>query len=73
MAIEAVRQQTTETLQKLYDGKLRLEVATAARSSTPGLRTDADGQSRSAKSVRQTGISLRLDLAPHPDCRDIAK
>src|SRR2546426_2570492 len=38
-----------------------------------GLRTNADGKTRNAKSLRQTGISLRLDLAPHPDYRDIAK
>ena len=37
------------------------------------LRTNADGKTRNAKSLRQTGISLRLDLAPHPDYRDIAK
>jgi hypothetical protein len=38
-----------------------------------GLRTNADGKTRNAKSLRKTGISLRLDLAPHPDYRDIAK
>jgi integrase len=38
-----------------------------------GLRTNADGKTRNAKSLRQTGISLRLDLAPDPDYRDIAK
>jgi hypothetical protein len=26
-----------------------------------------------AKNLRQTGISLRLDLGPNPDYRDIAK
>ena len=39
-----------------------------------GLRTDADGRTRDAKSLRQTGISMRLDLGPaNPDYRDIAK
>lgn len=37
------------------------------------LREDADGRTRDAKSLRQTGISLRLDLGPNPDYRDIAK
>jgi hypothetical protein len=37
------------------------------------LGTDADGCTRDAKSLRQTGISLRLDLGPNPDYRDIAK
>lgn len=37
------------------------------------LRTDAEGKTRDAKSLRQTGISLRLDLGPNPDYRDIAK
>jgi hypothetical protein len=37
------------------------------------VRTDADGRTRDAKSLRQTGISLRLDLGPNPDYRDIAK
>jgi integrase len=37
------------------------------------LRTDADGRTRDAKSLRQTGISLRLELGPNPDYRDIAK
>lgn len=37
------------------------------------LRVAADGRTRDAKSLRQTGISLRLDLAPNPDYRDIAK
>jgi integrase len=37
------------------------------------LRTAAEGRTRDAKSLRQTGISLRLDLAPNPDYRDIAK
>jgi integrase len=34
---------------------------------------DLDGRTRNAKSLRQTGISLRLDLGPNPDYRDIAK
>ena len=38
-----------------------------------GLRVDANGRTRDAKSLRQTGISLRLDLGPNPDYRDIAK
>jgi hypothetical protein len=38
-----------------------------------GLRADAEGRTRDAKSLRQTGISLRLELAPNPDYRDIAK
>jgi hypothetical protein len=38
-----------------------------------GLRTDAQGKTRDSKSLRQTGISLRLDLGPNPDYRDIAK
>lgn len=37
------------------------------------LRIDKEGRTRDAKSLRQTGISLRLDLAPNPDYRDIAK
>ena len=37
------------------------------------LRCDADGHTRDAKSLRQTGISLRLDLGPNPDYRDIGK
>ena len=37
------------------------------------LRSDTDGRTRDAKSLRQTGISLRLDLGPNPDYRDIAK
>ena len=37
------------------------------------LREDADGRTRDSKSLRQTGISLRLDLGPNPDYRDIAK
>src|SRR5262249_758749 len=37
------------------------------------LRVDTDGRTRDAKSLRQTGISLRLDLGPNPDYRDIAK
>lgn len=37
------------------------------------LRTDAEGRTRDAKSLRQTGISLRLELATNPDYRDIAK
>lgn len=38
-----------------------------------GLRSDTDGKTRDAKSLRQTGISMRLDLGPNPDYRDIAK
>jgi hypothetical protein len=38
-----------------------------------GLRSDAEGRTRDAKSLRQTGISLRLDLGPNSDYRDIAK
>jgi integrase len=38
-----------------------------------GLRTDKEGRTRDSKSLRQTGISLRLDLGPNPDYRDIAK
>ena len=34
---------------------------------------DPDGRTRDAKSLRQTGISLRLELGPNPDYRDIAK
>jgi integrase len=34
---------------------------------------EPDGRTRNAKSLRQTGISLRLDLGPNPDYRDIAK
>jgi integrase len=34
---------------------------------------DPDGRTRNAKSLRQTGISLRLELGPNPDYRDIAK
>jgi hypothetical protein len=34
---------------------------------------DADGRTRDAKSLRQTGISLRLELGLNPDYRDIAK
>jgi integrase len=37
------------------------------------LRADGEGRTRDAKSLRQTGISLRLDLGPNPDYRDIAK
>jgi hypothetical protein len=37
------------------------------------LRSDTDGRTRDAKSLRQTGISLRLDLGASPDYRDIAK
>ena len=37
------------------------------------LRVDTEGRTRDAKSLRQTGISLRLDLGPNPDYRDIAK
>jgi hypothetical protein len=38
-----------------------------------GVRENADGMTRDAKSLRQTGISLRLELGPNPDYRDIAK
>jgi hypothetical protein len=38
-----------------------------------GLRYDNEGRTRDSKSLRQTGISLRLDLGPNPDYRDIAK
>ena len=38
-----------------------------------GLRENAAGMTRDAKSLRQTGISLRLELGPNPDYRDIAK
>lgn len=38
-----------------------------------GVRESADGMTRDAKSLRQTGISLRLELGPNPDYRDIAK
>jgi hypothetical protein len=38
-----------------------------------GVRTDAEGRTRDSKSLRQTGISLRLELGPNPDYRDIAK
>ncbi len=37
------------------------------------LRETPDGMTRDAKSLRQTGISLRLELGPNPDYRDIAK
>ena len=37
------------------------------------LRLNADGISRDSKSLRQTGMSMRLDLGPSPDYRDIAK
>ena len=37
------------------------------------LREGPDGRTRDAKNLRQTGISLRLDLGPNPDYRDIAK
>lgn len=36
------------------------------------LRTDNEAKTRDAKSLRQTGISMRLDFGPHPDYR-IAK
>jgi integrase len=48
------------------DGMTELLVAT-------DLRTSEDGRTRNAKSLRQTAISLRLDLGPNPDYRDIAK
>lgn len=38
-----------------------------------GVRENEDGMTRDAKSLRQTGISLRLELGPNPDYRDIAK
>lgn len=41
--------------------------------SKANLRYDEDGRTRDAKSLRQTGISLRLELGPNPDYRDIAK
>lgn len=37
------------------------------------LRMTAENLSRDAKSLRQTGISMRLDQGPSPDYRDIAK
>ena len=37
------------------------------------LRVSADGRTRDSKSLRQTGISLRLDLSPSANYRDIAK
>ena len=45
------------------------ELLTAA-----GLRVDnITGRTRDAKSLRPTGISMRLDLGPNPNYRDIAK
>jgi hypothetical protein len=38
-----------------------------------GLRFNDDMTSRDSNSLRQTGISMRLDLGPSPDYRDIAK
>ena len=38
-----------------------------------GLRYDGEGRTRDSKSLRQTGISLRLYLGPNPDYSDIAK
>lgn len=38
-----------------------------------GLRTDSKGRTRDAKSLRQTGISMRLEAVSSPDYRDIAK
>jgi hypothetical protein len=38
-----------------------------------GLRIAPDGHTRDAKSLRQTGISMRLERGAHPDYRDIAK
>ena len=38
-----------------------------------GVREDAQGRTRDAKSLRQTGISLRLELGSNPDYRDIGK
>jgi hypothetical protein len=37
------------------------------------LRANVDGITRDSKSLRQTGISMRLDLGKSPDYRDIAK
>jgi hypothetical protein len=37
------------------------------------VREDEEGRTRDSKSLRQTGISLRLELGPNPDYRDIAK
>src|SRR5262249_30887133 len=37
------------------------------------LRMTADSTSRDSKSLRQTGISMRLELGPNIDYRDIAK
>ena len=45
------------------------ELLTAAE-----LRVDnITGRTRDAKSLRPTGISMRLDLGPNPNYRDIAK
>ena len=38
-----------------------------------GLRENEEGRTRDSKSLRQTGISLRLELSPNPDYRHIAK
>jgi hypothetical protein len=48
-----------------------LSAATAPPSLPPA--PSSKGKTRAAKSLRQTGISLRLDLGPNPDYRDIAK
>lgn len=53
-------------LEKHRDGMRELLVAA-------GLRENVDGISRDSKSLRQTGISMRLELGPSPDYRDIAK
>jgi hypothetical protein len=38
-----------------------------------GVRTDAEGRTRDSKSLRQTGISMRLERGDNPEYRDIAK
>lgn len=38
-----------------------------------GLREHEDGRLRDLKSLRPTGISLRLDESPNPNYRDVAK
>ena len=62
--------------------RLRWPDSTNSVSDVPGtiqllikanLRVDPRGRTRDSKSLRQTGISLRLDLGPNPDYRDIAK
>lgn len=37
------------------------------------LRANVEGITRDSKSLRQTGISMRLDLGPNPDYKDIAR